>query len=343
MPMHREIVIRGVIGWDEQATPEYLQAQLNAAGMEHVLVLINSPGGYVFDGLEMANMLSGHSAPVTVRVTGLAASMATYIAVRGGKLEVEDNAVFMIHNPSTIAWGDHREMSKTAKLLNSLTTLIARAYASKTGKSVEEMRGLMDDETWLFGEEIRTEGFADETIIAGEGPENKAVAMESAHVELLACAERLKEYVGRKPSEKIAALLTPEIENKPEEVVKMDLTQFLKENPEAQAEYDAALAQAAKPGGDVIAALKAAQPVLDSAEYPDIVKSEVLAQVVAGSLSGMNAIVSMHDRMTEAKKSEEAKDDKTKEVAPENPAKDGNERFISDPEDIAGEVERIKD
>ena len=318
------INIRGVIGLDPEATPEHLESELAKAAGEDVLILINSPGGFLFEGLEMANQIRRHPQSVTVRVTGIAASMASYIAVAANVMEVEDNAVFMIHNPAMFSMGDHRDMEKTARILESLTALLAKAYVAKSGQSVDAIRDAMDNESWFFGEEITDAGFADSTINAGDGPESRTEALQSATVAVTLCIEALKSK--GEDFTKVAALLTgvepaariePEIEPIEKEHT-MTLAEFLKENPEAKAEVDV-MVEEAKSG--VVNAATEAKKVLGSGVYPLPVQSIVLDMIIEGNLPGISAAASVYDQMQELAKSEAAKkaDEETKETPSEEP------------------------
>ena len=327
------INIRGVIGIDPEATPEHLGAELTKAGGEDVLILINSPGGFVFEGYEMANQIRRHPQSVTVRVTGIAASMASYIAVMANVTEVEDNAVFMIHNPWTFLRGDYRAMEKEARVMESLTVLLARAYAEKTDQSVGAIRDAMDNESWFFGAEIVDAGFADSTVNAGDGAESRIEALQSATVAVTLCVEALKSK--GEDFTKIAALLTgsePEARTEPElepteEESAMTLAEFLKENPEAKAEVDA-MVEDAKSG--VVNAAIEAKKVLGSGAYPLAVQSVVLDMVIEGNLPGISTAASVYDQIQESAKSEAAKEasEKTEETPSEEP-KSGDGIIVS--------------
>ncbi len=201
----KTIVLSGVIGWDIFAGD--IRRQLAEAGSEEVEVQISSPGGFVYDGLEIYNLLRRHPGGVTTRLMGLAASMASYIALAGKRVVAESNAVYMIHNPWALAIGDHREMEKQAEVLEGLAGMLARAYAQKSGRSVQAVRSLMDEETYLFGEEAVEAGFVDE-LADSSGPEESreaSVALARAQVE---GAKRVLHDIGEAEDlEKVAALL----------------------------------------------------------------------------------------------------------------------------------------
>lgn len=122
---------------------------------------INSPGGEVFDGITIYNMIKNHPAKVTTYIDGLAASIASVIALSGDEVIMADNALFMMHNPYGSVMGDSEEMRKFADTLDKVTDSIVMAYVSKSGKSETDIRGLMGEETWLSATEAYAFGFVD--------------------------------------------------------------------------------------------------------------------------------------------------------------------------------------
>ena len=105
---------------------------------------------------------------VTSRIVGICASAASVIAMAGNKVEMSPTAEIMIHNASTISWGDHQEMDKTSNFLKKVDKSIANAYRLKTGLSEEELLNLMGEETWLTAEEAKEKGFVDEIMFENE-------------------------------------------------------------------------------------------------------------------------------------------------------------------------------
>jgi ATP-dependent Clp protease protease subunit len=124
-------------------------------------VRINSPGGDVFEGLAIFNSLSRHKASVTVTVDGLAASIASIIAMAGDTVEMSANAMMMIHNPWTMAVGDADEMRKTAATLEKITDTLIPIYANRTGADAAIIAEWMNGETWFDAPEAVEGGFAD--------------------------------------------------------------------------------------------------------------------------------------------------------------------------------------
>lgn len=131
-------------------------------------VVINSGGGDVFAGSEIYTALKEYTGEVVVKVVGLAASAASVIAMAGDKVLISPTAQMMVHNVSTYAAGDYRDFEHTAEVLKSANQSIANAYKAKTGKTDDELKILMDDETWFNAKTAVEEGFADEEMFNGD-------------------------------------------------------------------------------------------------------------------------------------------------------------------------------
>jgi ATP-dependent protease ClpP protease subunit len=128
---------------------------------QHVHLRINSPGGEIIDGTAIANALNRHEGGVTVHIDGLAASMASYIAMSGAPTFMSDNALLMIHNPWTLAAGEADDLRKQADLLDTMKATLVRGYQRKSGLAADEISRLMNEETWLTALEATALGFVD--------------------------------------------------------------------------------------------------------------------------------------------------------------------------------------
>jgi len=137
---------------------------LNEIGNGPLLVEINSPGGNVWDGLSIYNQLRGRKAPVTTRVVGIAASIASIIALAGDRVEMADAALMMIHDPSGMASGTSEDMRKMADALDQHAEVLVGVYAKKTGRSTESIRAAMKAETWFTTAEAIQFGLVDKPI-----------------------------------------------------------------------------------------------------------------------------------------------------------------------------------
>lgn len=127
---------------------------------------IHSPGGDVFDGTAIYNLLKQHKARKVVTVDGLAASMASVIAMAGDTIRMPENALMMIHNPWMWTGGSAEELRKNADLLDKMAGQLRGAYVAKSGKTDDEIKAIMDAETWLTGSEAKAAGLADEVLDA---------------------------------------------------------------------------------------------------------------------------------------------------------------------------------
>ena len=134
---------------------------LQEIGNGPLLVEINSPGGNVWDGLSIYNQLRGRNAPVTTRVVGIAASIASIIALAGDRVEMADAALMMIHDPSGMTAGTAEDMRKMADALDQHAQVLVGVYAKKTGRSPEAIRAAMKAETWFTTTEAMAFGLVD--------------------------------------------------------------------------------------------------------------------------------------------------------------------------------------
>lgn len=159
-----ELLIFSEIGWWGILADEFVE-ELNAVTASKLTVRVNSPGGSVFQGVAIGNALRAHPATVTVRVEGLAASIASVIALAGDRLVMAPNSMFMIHDASGGCWGDAEEMRKMAEVLDKISDNIADAYAAKAGGTRAEWRERMLAETWYTADEAVEAGLADELLV----------------------------------------------------------------------------------------------------------------------------------------------------------------------------------
>lgn len=164
------ISIYDVIGEDfwtgEGVTAKRVAGALRSVGQKPVTVNINSPGGDMFEGLAIYNLLVEHPAEVTVRVMGLAASAASIIAMAGDRVEMGIGSMFMIHNSWGMVLGDQNDMRAAADTFAEFDAAMADIYATRTGGDAAEIAALMDAETFMRPEAAIERGFADATFEA---------------------------------------------------------------------------------------------------------------------------------------------------------------------------------
>ncbi|EEU9512199.1 TPA: ClpP-like prohead protease/major capsid protein fusion protein [Escherichia coli] len=146
-------------------TAKQFTEDLKALGdVSHINLRIHSPGGDVFEGIAIYNLLRNHPADITVYIDGVAASMASVVAMAGDRVVMPENAMMMIHKPWGISGGNAGDMRDYADLLDKVETVLIPAYARKTGKSAQEIATMLEDETWMDGKECLKHGFADELL-----------------------------------------------------------------------------------------------------------------------------------------------------------------------------------
>ena len=142
--------------YPEDRAPKDVQDFLDQLdGVSKINVHINSGGGSVFGGIAIYNILKRHSAEITVYVEGLAASIASVIAMAGDRIIIPENAQMMVHKPSSLAWGNADEMRKEADVLDGCQKVILNTYMQhvKEGITPEQINVLIDAETWKNGRE----------------------------------------------------------------------------------------------------------------------------------------------------------------------------------------------
>lgn len=161
--------------WGDEITPQMFRDELNA-GEGDVTVWINSPGGNVFAAAEIYTMLKDYKGSITVKIDAIAASAASIVAMAGDVVQMSPVAMLMIHDPSTVAMGNTKDMEKAIEVLNEVKESIINAYASKSGLSHARIANLMSNETWMNAKKAVELGFADEVLFeakqkAAEEPE----------------------------------------------------------------------------------------------------------------------------------------------------------------------------
>lgn len=149
--------------WEElgEVSAVNLSKQLEALGdVDHIKVFINSYGGEVAEGLAIYNALRRHNAKVTTYCDGFACSIASVIFMAGDERVMNEASLLMIHNAWTWAAGNAQELRKQADDLEKITQASVEAYKAHSALSEEEIKALMDNESWILPEEALEYGFA---------------------------------------------------------------------------------------------------------------------------------------------------------------------------------------
>lgn len=160
-PGHAEIVIYDEIGYWGKSASDFI-TELNAMkDVAQIDVRINSPGGDVFDGHAIYNLLRSHPAHVTAYIDGIAASIASIIMLAADEIIMPANALVMIHDPVVGAYGDVEALRKAADVLEKLRGILLSAYVARTGEDEATVSAWMTKETWFTAEEAIASGLAD--------------------------------------------------------------------------------------------------------------------------------------------------------------------------------------
>lgn len=146
----------------DEIGPKQFRDDLDALGdISELRVMINSQGGDVFGGQAIYSILKRYKAHVSVYIDGLAASIASLVAMAGDDVYMPANAMMMVHDPYTVAMGNAGELRKIADTLDQIRESMVAAYIDKTGLSRRRLIGLLDAETWMTADEAVELGFAD--------------------------------------------------------------------------------------------------------------------------------------------------------------------------------------
>lgn len=158
-----EVFIYDIIGWPFDDVSNLVQ-RLALEPERNVNVRINSPGGDVFDGLALLNALKTHQGIVTTRIEGLAASMASVVAMAGNEVQAHKSAMLMIHEPWVFAAGDQHELREIADVLGKISGNLLDVYYDKAGSGKRQLKKEMEDETWFTAEEAHTRKLVDTVL-----------------------------------------------------------------------------------------------------------------------------------------------------------------------------------
>lgn len=211
-----ELLINKVIGEDwweqytgvqEEISANYVRDQLKAfpENENELRIVIDSPGGDVFEGVTIFNVIrdfarNNPSVKITTYIQGMAASMASAIALAANavsdsnKVIAEDNSIFMIHDAWGFVVGNENDMREAAEYFAMIDSMLSSIYMRKTGKSEDDIRSMMDAETWLWGKNILEAGFVDE-IIDGENNADESANMNDSLISARAEFKKSRELV----------------------------------------------------------------------------------------------------------------------------------------------------
>lgn len=233
------ISIFDVVGrdyWDEGVTAKRISGALRSMNGADVTVNINSPGGDMFEGLAIYNLLREYQGKVTVKVLGIAASAASIIAMAGDDIQIGRGAFLMIHNCWVVAMGNRHDFSELSTSLEPFDTAMADIYSARSGLDIATVQQLMDAESYIGGSDAVKKGLADSLLSAdtvSDGDDSPSSALRKLDA-LLA-----KTNTPRSERRKLIKALTG---NTPGAVTDPDgMPRATQPNPEILAELDVAL------------------------------------------------------------------------------------------------------
>lgn len=187
-----ELVLEGEIAsetwWGDEVTPKLFKDELNKYKGKDISVWINSPGGDVIAGSQIYTMLKEHTGKVNVKIDGLAASSASFIAMAGDTIQMSPTAMMMIHLPSTFDWGDKKDFQKTIARLEEVEAAIINAYELKTKLPRDELAKMMEDEMWMNAYRAKELGFIDEVLYT-DTEEKKQTGFDFSKKKVNACMQ----------------------------------------------------------------------------------------------------------------------------------------------------------
>jgi len=167
--------------WDGSGvTAKRVAAQLRDIGDNQVTVDINSPGGNVFEGFAIYNLLRDHPRKVNVRVIGIAASAASVVAMAGDNIQIARAGFLMMHNTWTVAIGNRHDLRALADMMEPFDDALAEIYALRSGGDKAAIADMLNQELWLNGSQAVDEGFADELLPADQVEEKDTNTATSA-------------------------------------------------------------------------------------------------------------------------------------------------------------------
>lgn len=165
---HGTIYIYEQIGYWGVSAASFAKELVALGDITTITLHLNTPGGSVSDGTAIYNALKNHKAIATVEIDGYALSVGSIIALAGDTIKMADNALFMIHNPAGLVFGDADDMRKSADVTDKHKEAMLNTYEAKTGTNRKKLSQMMDDETWFTANEALDVGFIDEVIDAVE-------------------------------------------------------------------------------------------------------------------------------------------------------------------------------
>ena len=259
----KTLILNGDVGYE--ITAAKIRNEIDVKSKEALKIYINTPGGSVVEAFDIYNIFKSYKGKIEFVISGMAASAGSYIIMSGDKISGFKNSIFMAHKAWTVMVGSSDDMKKEAEILSGIDNILAESYVLRMNKNKAEILEMMKDEIWLIGWEALTENGIIDDLIDPDNIEDdvdveeihQAAAILKVHAtkkRLEQDAEKLREDFKRvakwipakvtildTEGEIVQEFLSEEIpieNNINQEEAKMDLQEFLKSSPEAQAEFD---------------------------------------------------------------------------------------------------------
>lgn len=182
------LTIYGIIGdswWDDSTSAADVDIALKEAGSNDLIIHLNSPGGDAFDGIAIYNRLKNHPGKVTVRIDGWACSAASLIPIAADEVIMGAGSMIMIHEASTIVWGTKKHFRKEADVLEKLEDGIIDIYMMKANVERDEIKTMVDNETWFSANEAVEIGFATSTATSTTVEDSEEVTLLKAQMQAM--------------------------------------------------------------------------------------------------------------------------------------------------------------
>lgn len=344
-------------------TPSVVRAMLEQAGGDDIILEIASPGGLVAAGLEIYNLIVEYrkdnpDAIVSTKILGVVASMATIVALAAEEVEINTSSVWMVHSPMLYVGGDHTVLRKYASLAKSFAGLLASIYAeagSRNGtKSKDEYQKMMDEETYLFGEEIIEAGFADRMRDDGAGVSKDDAVRTAREAIALANEDIKKNTTAVEDFEKLAAMMPSaaqaqkpvcNIENSNNEKKEIEMSKET-EKVENKESPERAYERGVGDGKKYFAEINAKVTKYMTSEYPQAVR-DLGVKVLNGEVAvdALITAVTVLDAQKENTKSQQAAEEQGPDVSAEAMRKPASARVAGTLEteaDFQAEMKRMK-
>jgi ATP-dependent Clp endopeptidase proteolytic subunit ClpP len=283
-----EVSIYDEIGFGGVTAKDFM-AEVKKLKGQHIHLRINSVGGSVIEGAAIYNALRRHKGGLTVHVDGLAASMASVIAMAGEEVFIADNAMLMIHNPWSMTMGDADDLRKEADVLDKLKNTLVNAYARKTGMEAEDIAAMMDEETWLNATQSVAMGFADEIEDGIEAAASLSPAIARARFDTFShsMARKSKTILAEEvAAEVVAPVEAPVIDEVAVDNSSEAMNAELQAKVDAlQADLDANNAAQAQASEDIAKEIEALKAEVDRLTAESAGKDDEIAALTAASKS----------------------------------------------------------